>query len=167
MSADPLDTVMRALKLTEQHAMAAGGRLAPAWTTGREQGTGRPQVQSTVRVAARGGDWPVRVPVATVTTWHEVTDPECRALADHIALWNPHATMTLVRGLRRLLALHHTDEETGLCRTCGLDGQELDCSYPCDTVRVLAQALASLLHQPVANPLDPEPSAPLPERSTR
>lgn len=42
---------------------------------------------------------------------------------------------------RKLIALHPQDPELGwLCQLCGGEGQNIDCTYPCDTLRLVADS---------------------------
>lgn len=48
---------------------------------------------------------------------------------------------------RRIIALHPQADQpyAWMCGTCGEIGQEMDCTYPCDTLRLLALPYADRL----------------------
>lgn len=57
----------------------------------------------------------------------------------HIVHNDPAAVLRRCQADRELIALHPQDAELGwLCQLCGGEGQNIDCTYPCDTLRLLA-----------------------------
>lgn len=75
---------------------------------------------------------------------HEValarmTGRQGEALAEHIASNDPDAVLRRCEADRKLIELHSQSAELGwLCALCGGEGQNLDCTYPCDTLRLVA-----------------------------
>jgi hypothetical protein len=102
------------------------GELArpPLQRMGGEEFVGASRFHATVAVAVTG----------------PANHPQSMADAMFIADNGPDEILHRCATDREMLALHHPDPHDGLCNTCGLDGQNLDCTYPCDTIRVLARA---------------------------
>jgi hypothetical protein len=69
------------------------------------------------------------------------------ALDEHYALWEPRSVQGFLVGLRRVRTAHAPAPPpyNWLCQMCGDEGQHMDCTYPCDTLRLLAQGAAALL----------------------
>jgi hypothetical protein len=64
-----------------------------------------------------------------------------QADALHIAHHNPSDVLARCEAHEKLLDLHAQSTEHGWeCSLCGPEGQNIDCTYPCDTIRVLALA---------------------------
>lgn len=62
-------------------------------------------------------------------------------LRQFIARHDPASVLRRCAADRKLIALHPQDPELGwLCQLCGGEGQNIDCTYPCDTLRVIAES---------------------------
>jgi len=57
----------------------------------------------------------------------------------HIARHDPASVLRRCAADRKLVELHRQSSELGwLCELCGGEGQNIDCTYPCDTLRLVA-----------------------------
>lgn len=66
---------------------------------------------------------------------------DSNADALHIARHDPRAVLAQCDAHEKLLDLHpQSTELSWLCELCGGEGQNIDCAYPCDTLRVTALA---------------------------
>lgn len=73
--------------------------------------------------------------------------PGRHAVAGHLVLMSPKLALALAGTLRQILNLHQPADPpyAWMCATCGEIGQERDCTFPCDTLRVLAQGIQAAL----------------------
>lgn len=69
----------------------------------------------------------------------DMTDKE---LADHPNVLSLMREHTQVFALRQIVLMHDQGKEdwAHVCALCGIEGQDIDCTYPCDTLRLLAMA---------------------------
>lgn len=73
----------------------------------------------------------------------EEVDP---GAGEHIARHDPRSALARCDAFEKLLELHpQSSDLVWTCELCGSEGQNIDCTYPCDTVRLLA---LSYRHQP-------------------
>jgi hypothetical protein len=71
----------------------------------------------------------------------DIADDVMGRHADHIALHDPASVLRRCEADREISELHRKADppEIWLCVVCGPMGQTIDCTYPCDTVRLLAR----------------------------
>jgi hypothetical protein len=60
----------------------------------------------------------------------------------HASNHPPSAALAMCAAHKEIIADHTQGHDSliGLCVVCGIDGQNIDCTYPCDTLRRLARA---------------------------
>lgn len=69
------------------------------------------------------------------------TGRQAEAIAEHIAHNDPAAVLRRCAVDKALVALHpqESTDRRWECELCGPEGQNIDCTYPCDTLRLLAR----------------------------
>lgn len=69
-----------------------------------------------------------------------MTGRQAEAIAEHIAYNDPAAVLRRCAADKALVALHpqESTDRRWECELCGPEGQNIDCTYPCDTLRLLA-----------------------------
>lgn len=67
--------------------------------------------------------------------------PQAPHAAAFAARFDPQAALAQCEAHEKLLDLHPQSSDLGwLCELCGGEGQNIDCTYPCDTIRTVALA---------------------------
>lgn len=127
MSADLPQLILAAIEATEQDAQAAAKFGGATWSVEPFTPSSPDALPAVVWVVDEAEDGMAMV--------------NGDARARHIVRNDPDAAVRRCAAHRKLIALHPQDPELGwLCQLCGGEGQNMDCTYPCDTLRLIAES---------------------------
>lgn len=137
---DPLDALRTAVKAMNRVTTLAARYSAPDWIPALDVATDNCRVVGTDVTGA--GLWD-SVPVAEIAGSGE----RAAGLCALITMCDPHAVQAVAAAFGRLLRLHRPAEppRADWCAICGEGGQNMDCTFPCDTLRILTVAARALL----------------------